>query len=230
MVSPGSWPVQVPWIGTEGAQWPLSATAGTEWDAPAQHRSQSSAQTALRAKCQGPTALLVGKVREVCPAEAGVASQCGSGAERENTSEVFPREKTAVLIIWNNHLKLPNEGRRIKSAHTGGKKQLYEFRSTAQCWFTVIPFISFLIKQLLKDQACQCDLRPIAWSVKWGKLPDLLVMIESFWKEIENQYLSSLCSALYSEGQFVSVICMSVVGAYKVTVPVMQSEMTEYKI
>lgn len=55
-------------------------------------------------------------------------------------------------------------------------------------------------------------------------------MIESFWKEIENQYLSSLHSALYSEGQFVSVICMSVVGAYKVTVLVMQSEMTEYKV
>lgn len=55
-------------------------------------------------------------------------------------------------------------------------------------------------------------------------------MIESFWKEIENQYLSSLHSALYSEGQFVSVICMSVVGAYEVTVLVMPSEMTEYKI
>lgn len=55
-------------------------------------------------------------------------------------------------------------------------------------------------------------------------------MIESFWKEIENQYLSSLHCALYSEGQFVSVICMSIVGAYKVTVLVMQSEMTVYEI
>lgn len=172
----------------------------------------------------------MGKVRKVSPADAGVTSLCGSGGERENTSKVFPREKTAVLIMWNNHLKLPNDDRRIKSAHTGGKKELYKFCSTAKYWFTVIPFISFLIKHLLKDQACQCDLRPIAWSVKWGKLPDLLAMIESFWKEIENQYLSSLCSALYSEGQFVSVICMSVVGAYKVTVLVMQSEMTEYKI
>lgn len=172
----------------------------------------------------------MGKVRKVSPADAGVTSLCGSGGERENTSKVFPREKTAVLIMWNNHLKLPNEDRRIKLAHTGGKKELYKFCSTAKYRFTVIPFISFLIKHLLKDQTCQCDLRPIAWSAKWGKLPDLLAMIESFWKEIENQYLSSLCSALYSEGQFVSVICMSVVGAYKVTVLVMQSEMTEYKI
>lgn len=61
-------------------------------------------------------------------------------------------------------------------------------------------------------------------------MPNLLAMIESFWKEIENQYLSSLRSALYSEGQFVSVICVSVVGAYKVTVLVTRSEMTEYKI
>lgn len=107
--------------------------------------------------------------------------RCAAVEQKEDTPvRGFLEKKTTDLIMWNNHLKLLNEERRTKSAHRGGKKELYKFCSTAKCWFTVIPFISVLIKHLLKDQACQCDLRPIAWSVKWGKLPDLLVMIESF--------------------------------------------------
>lgn len=150
-------------------------------------------------------------------------------------AKLFPWEKTTILITWNNLLTLPAKGKRINEAVCtwrgwGERSFTNSVAPLTECWFTVIPFISFLIKHLLKDQTCQCDLRPIAWSVKWGKLPGLLAMIESFWKEIENQYLSSLHCALYSEGQFVSVICMSIVGAYKVTVLVMQSEMTVYEI
>lgn len=90
-------PVQVPWVGTERAQCPLRATAGTGWDAPAQHGSHNSIQSSEskvpgnHRHCQwgrwGKWALL------------RVTSLCGSGGERGNTSEVFPREKTAVLIM-----------------------------------------------------------------------------------------------------------------------------------
>lgn len=41
----------------------------------------------------------------VCP--------CLMADHRLGPAEAFPREKTAILIMWNNHLKLPGEDKRI---------------------------------------------------------------------------------------------------------------------
>lgn len=81
----------------------LSATADrVRWPCPAQQSQLCSNSSESRVPGE-PRALLVGRVRTVSPAEAGVTSLCSSGAERGHTSEGFPREKNHRF----NYVKQP---------------------------------------------------------------------------------------------------------------------------